>query len=131
VINATVLSYDLNLKILITRGPDPTLIKAQSVAAVRAYAQSVHKIGQTAYVNSLLAAARVGGVLNVTSVDTINDIVCDGTQVPWLNNLTITTQDETDDTSAGGLNPSSTAEASNKERDARTGKMPCAASGSY
>ena len=101
VINATVISYDLNLKRVIARGPDPTLIKTQAAAAVRAYAQSVYKLGQTAYANALLASARVGGVLNVTS-DSIQDVVCDGTQVPWLRNLTITSQDETDTTSGSG-----------------------------
>jgi hypothetical protein len=64
---------------------------------VRARAQSVYKIGQTAYANAPLAAAKVSGVLNVTA-DQINDIVCDGTSAPWLRNLTIISQDETDTT---------------------------------
>jgi phage-related baseplate assembly protein len=92
VIDATVISYDLNLTLVIARGPDPNLIIAQATSAVRACANSVYKIGQTAYANALPAAARVGGVLNVTS-DSITDIACDGTEVPWLRNLTINTQD--------------------------------------
>jgi hypothetical protein len=49
------------------------------------------------FANALLAAANVGGVLNVTS-DSINDIVCDGKQVPWLCSLTIITPDQSDTT---------------------------------
>jgi hypothetical protein len=71
---------------------------------VRARAQSVYKIGQTACANALLAAAKVGGVLSVTA-DQINDTVCDGTSVPWLRNLTIISQDETDTTTPNEPEP--------------------------
>ncbi|MBO0755887.1 MAG: hypothetical protein J2P54_08505 [Bradyrhizobiaceae bacterium] len=75
-INVTVISYDLTLQLLIACRPDPTLIKQQ--AANARLCADTYKIGQTSYAEALLAAARVGGVLNVTT-DQINDIVCDGT----------------------------------------------------
>jgi phage-related baseplate assembly protein len=93
VIDATVVSYDAAIQLLVARGPDPVLIKAQSAAAVQAYAASVYKIGQTVYANALLAAAKVGGVLNATSPSLV-DIVCDGTQIPHLRTLVLATQDE-------------------------------------
>jgi hypothetical protein len=40
----------------------------------------------------VLAAAKIGG--RAQSDPVFNDIACDCTQIPWLRNLTVITQDE-------------------------------------
>jgi len=90
VIHATVVPYDVTLNLLVQRGPDPNVIALAAQSAVQKYAANVYKIGATAYANSIIAAATVGGVLNATAPG-LADVVCNGTQIPWLRSITVNT----------------------------------------
>lgn len=90
VIHATVVPYNVTLNLLVQRGPDPNVIALAAQTAVQKYAANVYKIGATAYANSIIAAATVGGVLNAAAPG-LADVVCDGTQIPWLRSITVNT----------------------------------------
>ena len=69
-----------------------------------AYAQSIYKIGRTSYTNALLAAAKVGDVLNVTSPSISRHHLRRGAN-PWLGNLTVVTQDKSTPTTNTPIAP--------------------------
>jgi phage-related baseplate assembly protein len=88
--SASIVPYNVNLTLLIRRGPDPTVVKLAAEAAVRKYAASRHKVGQIVYADMIVAAAAVGGVENAT-VD-IGDVDPGVDGAAFLNLLTTTVQ---------------------------------------
>lgn len=76
--------------LVLPRGPDPDVLKANAVKAVQAYAAERCKIGVPAYRNGVIAAAKVAGVENFEPSAPIADVVCDDTQISNLTGIDLT-----------------------------------------
>ncbi|MXO64849.1 baseplate assembly protein [Altericroceibacterium endophyticum] len=87
---ASITRYAVALRLLIGRGPDPALVKAEAEAAIRAYAARRHAIGQVVYAQQLGAAASVGGVDHVEVA--ADDIDPGASGAAWLESCTITVE---------------------------------------
>lgn len=85
---AEILRYSANVVLLVRRGPDPELVRAAAVAAIRAYAADRHRVGLPVYAQRMAAAASVGGVERAT-ID-IDDILPGPAQAAWLEALAVT-----------------------------------------
>jgi phage-related baseplate assembly protein len=92
VVRAGVVSFAVSGTLWLPRGPDPTLLKAQAQAAVLKYGAGVYKIGGAAYRNAIIAAGIVGGVQNFVLDGPAQDQICDATQVPYLNGVSLATR---------------------------------------
>jgi phage-related baseplate assembly protein len=92
VIRATVVPFDVAGTLFMPRGPDPTLLQTQAVAAIRKYGAGVYRIGGAARMAGIVAAGMVGGASNLVLTEPAADVLCDGTKIPWLRNVTIASQ---------------------------------------
>lgn len=80
--------YDVEATLVIQRGPDPDLIKASAIAALRAYAATRYRIKCDVYSVGISAALKVGSVDNV--VMTMQDVICSDSQIAVLRDISIT-----------------------------------------
>jgi phage-related baseplate assembly protein len=87
---AEIVDYTVNLNLVLRPGPDPAVVVAASRAAVQAYVDSRHRVGQTVYVNGIVAAAKVGGVEDVELAAPVANIVPEPQGAPYCSAITIT-----------------------------------------
>lgn len=64
----------ITANLLVSRGPDPALVKATAIASLGAYLAARRKIGRTVYLSGISAALTVGGVENVTVTAPLGNI---------------------------------------------------------
>jgi phage-related baseplate assembly protein len=82
--------YDVTANLLVSRGPDPELIKVVASASLRSYAAERYRIARETYRVGITAALKVGGVDNVI-LTTPGDIDCSDSQVAVLRDVNLTT----------------------------------------
>lgn len=85
--SAEIVPYNVALTLLLGKGPDPALVQAAAEAAVRAYAESRHRIGKPVFAQMVAAAASVGGVEQ--AIVEMDDIEPGTGGAAWLNDLAI------------------------------------------
>jgi len=71
----TVTPYAISLRLLVKRGPDTGTILTSARRLVTAYAAERHRVGETVYLNGILAAAKVGGVEDVVPNSPLQTLV--------------------------------------------------------
>lgn len=86
----TVTAYAINLTLLVKRGPDTNVIRTSAVARLAAYAAERHRTGERVYLSGIVAAAKAGGVENVTPVTPLADLVPAADQAFWCSGITVT-----------------------------------------
>lgn len=87
---AAITRYDLAVTLQVGAGPDVALVKAEAEAAIRAYAESRHKIGRPVYRRGIEAAAKVGGVEQ--AIADLQDVLPGDDGAAWLDVLTVETE---------------------------------------
>jgi phage-related baseplate assembly protein len=92
---ATVVPYTLNITLKVLSGWDATITKTTAEAKIRAYAESVRRVGFDVRISGIYGAAFVAGVesvvLNSVSGSLTADLSISDVQASFLNGLTITT----------------------------------------
>lgn len=86
--NAQRVDYALAVTVRLKRGPDPSVVRDEVEARVRAYAATRYRIGREVYADGITAAAMVPGVEWIDPA--FNDIVCSDREIAWLSALTVT-----------------------------------------
>lgn len=92
---AEIIPYQIELDILVPRGPAPATVAAAVKAAVEKAALARFAIGAKVYANLLEGAAYVGNVLRVRGVTPTADIVPGPSQAAYCTNVTINVEVET------------------------------------
>lgn len=86
---ASIMPFDLHLKISIGAGPDANLIKSAAEKAVLAFVRARYGVGQSIPANGVEGAAYVANVLRVESLTPLEDITPDNMSAAWCTNLRI------------------------------------------
>lgn len=88
--SATVVPYDIEVKLQVGYGPDPTPFVDAARERLLTYAQRRHRIGAKVTLAGLSGAAHVDGVEDVVIVSPSAPITTTLTQAPWASTLTVT-----------------------------------------
>lgn len=83
-----IVDYGLAITVRVGYGPDPAVVRESAVAAVAAYAASRHRVGVPVYRAGVIAAAKVGGVENVTT--DFADLVVAADEAPFCTSIVVT-----------------------------------------
>lgn len=89
VVAAEIIPYEIELNILVPRGPAPALVSEAARVAVQEAAHARFAIGATVYANVLEGAAYVANVIRVTRVKPLSDIVAGPGQAPFCSDIKI------------------------------------------
>lgn len=89
VVPASIRRFDVRARLVMYPGPSAGPVLDAALAAARAYAASVHRLGYDATLSGLYAALHQPGVQRVELLAPMDDIICDDTQAPRLDTLSI------------------------------------------
>lgn len=89
VVPASIRRFDVRARLVMYPGPSAGPVLDAALAAVRAYAASVHRLGYDATLSGLYAALHQPGVQRVELLAPLADVICDDTQAPLLGALSI------------------------------------------
>jgi phage-related baseplate assembly protein len=93
--SASIQNYKLNIVLYVYEDWDAGVAASQAEAAIRAYCESVHRVGNDVRLSGVYAAAHVGGVEHAELLSTGGAITADlsinSVQAPHLTSLVITT----------------------------------------
>ena len=93
--SATITSYKLKVVLFVYEDWDAAVAASQAETAIRAYAESVHRVGSDVRISGVYAAAHVGGVehaeLQSTGGAITADLSISSVHAPYLTELVITT----------------------------------------
>jgi phage-related baseplate assembly protein len=94
--SATIIPYKLNIVLYVYSDWDAGVAATQAEASVRAYAESVHRVGSDVRLSGIYAATHIGGVERVVLQSTngalIGGLEINKVQAPYLTEVIITTQ---------------------------------------
>lgn len=91
---AEIIPYQIDLTILVPRGPAPSIVQAAAKAAVQKAAMARFAIGAQVYDNVIEGAAYVGNVLRVTRAEPPADLTPGPSQAAFCTNVTINVEVE-------------------------------------
>lgn len=87
---AEIVPYDIEVKLLVGFGPDPTPFVEAARARLLTYVERRHRIGATVTLAGLSGAAHVDGVEDAVIVSPSVAISTTATQAPWASSLSVT-----------------------------------------
>lgn len=88
--SAEIVSYAVNVRLVLPRGPDPALVRETARQSIEAYVTSRHRVGQPVFVQMIAAAASVGGVERVILNGPVSDVLPDPAQAAYCTGITVT-----------------------------------------
>lgn len=86
---AEVLTYRVRATLTLRQGPDPSVVRASAIAAVRDYTDSRHALGRNIVRDAILSALFVEGVERVDLQQPAADILCDQTQAAYCESIEV------------------------------------------
>ena len=96
VLSASIVEYSIEAELVMYPGPDPTPVLANAIAAVTAFAESMHRIGYDVPLSGLYAALHQPGVQRVNLSAPSATLVVDDGQASYCTAITVTVAGATD-----------------------------------
>lgn len=87
---ATIVNYTLVVELTLFSGPATEVVTPSVHAALVAFAEGNHRLGNDIIKSAIDAAAHVSGVKKVSIISPAADIVCDPSQAPYCTGITAT-----------------------------------------
>lgn len=86
---AEVFRYQVRATLTVRQGPDPSVVRANAIAAARNYTDSRHALGRNVIRDAILSALFVEGVERVDLQQPVTDILCDQTQAAHCESIEV------------------------------------------
>lgn len=88
--SASVTAYQVRAELVLREGPSPEVVAAQAKAAVEAYTEARHRLGEDVVRGAIEAALYVEGVERATLLEPLADIANDETQAAFCTAVEVT-----------------------------------------
>ena len=89
VLSANIVPYTIDAELSIYDGPDPEVVLANSIAAMKAYAEEQRKIGYDVTLSGIYAALHQAGVQKVTLNAPTADVVIDEGEAAYMTAINV------------------------------------------
>jgi len=89
VLSANIVPYTIDAELSIYDGPDPEVVLANSIAAMKAYAEEQRKIGYDVTLSGIYAALHQAGVQKVTLKAPTADVVIDEGEAAYMTAINV------------------------------------------
>jgi len=87
-----IINQDIEIKLLVERGPDAATVVTAAETAIQSYADSRHRVGYVLRTSGICAAAQVAGVESMTLIKPTADVDPGERGAIYVSSITITTE---------------------------------------